>query len=130
MNTFLKAIVLSISTAVVAAPVMAAPQDHGPQSQHNVKANQYKQHVKQYEQSRQAHKNINPHQAAQSKVNAQHWKVGQKVPNQYHGSNYKFDQSKYKKLSQPGRNQQWIKVKNDYVLMDTNTHKVLKVVQG
>ncbi len=30
MNTFLKAIVLSISTALVAAPVMAAPQEHQP----------------------------------------------------------------------------------------------------
>jgi hypothetical protein len=34
MNTLVKAIILSLSTALVAAPVMAAPQDHHPQ-QHN-----------------------------------------------------------------------------------------------
>lgn len=38
MNTLMKAIVLSISTALVAAPAMAAPQNNQPQIEHNQKA--------------------------------------------------------------------------------------------
>ena len=34
MNTLVKAIVLSLSTALVAAPAMAAPQEHNPQQHH------------------------------------------------------------------------------------------------
>lgn len=124
--------VLSISTVVVAAPAMAAPQDHGLEQHHKAQNQQYKHSVKQYEHDRKNLKkpNVNVHQAAQAKVKAQQWKIGQNIPSQYRGSSYKVDQSKYKKLTQPGRNQQWIKVKNDYVLMDTNTHKVLKVIEG
>lgn len=130
MNTFLKAMVLSISTAIVAAPVMAAPQDHGSQPHFNQKTAHVQHNLKQHEQTRQTHKNVNPHQATHAKVNTQHWKVGQNIPKQYHGSSYKVDSSKYKKLSQAGRNQQWIKVNGDYVLMNTNNHKVLKVIRG
>lgn len=47
MNTLVKAIVLSLSTALVAAPVMAAPQDHQPEKtqvqQHKAPTHQHKQ---------------------------------------------------------------------------------------
>ena len=125
MNTILKAIVLSISTALVAAPVMAAPQEY-PSKQnyaknvHNVQNTHAQKSVKQDNRG---------HNVKQS--NIQHnWKVGQNVPSQYYGSHYKIDHSKYKKLSKPGHNQQWIKVKGDYILLNTVNHKVLKVVHG
>ena len=40
MNTLIKAIILSLSSALVAAPVMAAPQEHHSQqhtAQHHIK---------------------------------------------------------------------------------------------
>jgi len=58
------------------------------------------------------------------------WQQGHKVPTQYHGNSFKVDASKYKKLSKPTKNQQWIKVNGDYVLMNTTTYKVIKVIQG
>lgn len=117
MNTLMKAIVLSISTALVAAPAMAAPQNeqnHQPQPAHNQKAPV--QH-----QAQQAKKVVNP---------SHDWRSGQKVPSQYRGNSYKVDHSKYKKLSKPGKNQQWIKVNGDYILTNVITHSIIKIIGG
>lgn len=128
MNTLMKAIVLSISTALVAAPAMAAPQNnqnHQPQIEHNQKAPA--QHQVQKDkmpakpQAQQHKKSVKP---------AHDWRAGQKVPSQYRGNSYKVDHSKYKKLSKPGKNQQWIKVNGDYVLTNLISHSIIKIIAG
>lgn len=125
MNTLVKAIVLSLSTALVAAPVMAAPQEH-----YN-KPHQVQQHKASPQHSTQNNQKQQHKSAAQKRVDpSRDWKRGQKVPAQYHSQSYKVDHSKYKKLSKPGRNQQWIKVNNDYVLTNTITHVILKIIAG
>jgi Ni/Co efflux regulator RcnB len=126
MNTLMKAIVLSISTALVATPAMAAPQDnqkHQPQTVHNQKAPTQHQVQKDKAQPKaQQHKNsVKP---------AHDWRAGQKVPSQYRGNSYKVDHSKYKKLSKPAKNQQWIKVNGDYVLTNVISHSIIKVIAG
>lgn len=109
MHTWLKTLVLSVSTAVVALPAMAAPHDHHQAPQHQSMAHA-----------------SHPHQDHP----ARQWKVGHKVPKLYHSSNYKVDHHKFKKLSQPGKHQQWIKVKGDYVLTDVRTHTIVKIITG
>lgn len=118
MNTLIKAIVLSLSTALVAAPAMAAPQEHHSQS-HQVQ-DHHKIPVQQH------------HNAVHKKaLNPSHdWRVGQKVPSQYYGKSYKVDHTKYKKLSKPGKNQQWIKVNGDYVLINVKSHNIIKIIGG
>ncbi|WP_373686223.1 RcnB family protein [Acinetobacter sp. YH12054] len=37
---------------------------------------------------------------------------------------------KYKKLSKPGKNQQWIKVNSDYILMNAVSHAMIKIIAG
>ena len=118
MNTLVKAIVLSFSTALVAAPAMAAPQDHHSPS-HQVQ-NHHKTPVQ------QQHKVV-----YKKTVNPSHdWRVGQKVPAQYHSQSYKIDHKKFKKLSKPGKNQQWIKVNGDYVLTNVMSHNIIKIIAG
>lgn len=128
MNTLMKAIVLSISTALVAAPAMAAPQNsqnHQPQPAHNQKAPTQHQVQKDKapikHEAQQHKKTVNP---------SRDWHAGQKVPNQYHGNSYKVDHSKYKKLTKPGKNQQWIKVNGDYILTNVISHTIIKIIGG
>lgn len=136
MNTLVKALVLSISTALIATSVMAAPQQHQSQqnnhhdqqqgnasAQHQIQSNHTPQSAihKSQPQKSVSHKSINP---------SRDWKVGQKVPNQYYTSSYKVDHSKYKKLTKPARNQQWIKVNGDYVLTNMMSHTVIKIING
>jgi Ni/Co efflux regulator RcnB len=121
MNTLSKAIILSLSSALVAAPVMATPQEHHSQ-QHG-----QQQHTAQH----QTKDSIKAPQHIKKTERPSHdWQQGHKVPAQYHGNSFKVDASKYKKLSKPTKNQQWIKVNGDYVLMNTATYKVIKVIQA
>ena len=122
MNTLSKAIILSLSITLVAAPVMAAPQEHHSQ-QHG-----QQQHTAQH-QTKDSIK-APQHSIKKTERPSHDWQQGHKVPTQYHGNSFKVDASKYKKLSKPTKNQQWIKVNGDYVLMNTTTYKVIKVIQG
>lgn len=117
MNTLVKAIVLSLSTALIAAPVMAAPQDHQPK----------KTQVQQHKAPTHQHK-----QQADKKVlkPSKDWKIGHKVPSQYQTSSYKFNQNQNKHLSKAGKNQHWIKVNGDYILINDKTHNIIKIVRG
>ena len=130
MNSLVKAIVLSISTALVAVPVMAAPQEHAPnkshQQSHKVSAPQKHQQQNKHPAQPQQHqstmkKSVNP---------SRDWRAGQKVPSQYHGQAYKVDHSKYVKLSKPAKNQQWIKVNGDYILTNVTNHNIIKIIHG
>ncbi len=125
MNTFLKAIVLSISTALVAAPVMAAPQEHQPNKHYTQQQHKAPMHPQ------QLHKNPQHKPIAKKAVNpSRDWRVGQKVPTQHFNQSYKVDHKQYKKLSKPGRNQQWIKVNGDYILTNVKTHNIIKIIAG
>ncbi|NHB59348.1 RcnB family protein [Acinetobacter shaoyimingii] len=135
MNTFVKAIVLSLSTALVAAPVMAAPQDHrGFDDRHATHApvhqqkngydqKQYSHHNQQYSKQQYLNnsKKVNP---------SRDWKVGQKVPAQYRVNSYKVDHKLMKKMSKPAKNQQWIKINGDYVLVNAKSNTILKIING
>ncbi|QOW50958.1 MULTISPECIES: RcnB family protein [unclassified Acinetobacter] len=83
------------------------------------------QHTKQYTRVK------NQSQNKKKAVNPSHdWRSGQNVPSEYRGHRYKGDHIKYKKLSKPGKNQQWIKVNGDYILMNAVSHAMIKIIAG
>lgn len=119
MNTFTKSLILSVSAALISVSASAAPQGHPSEQHHQV------QHSTQ---------STTHHQHGQTQKKSVHpshdWKAGQKVPAQYRGQGYKVDHSKYRKLSKPGHQQQWIKVNGDYVLTSTLTHTIIRIIAG
>lgn len=127
MNTFIKAAILSISTALIALPALAAPQEQHQQHQQHHAA---QSHGHAQQQTSNGHQQ--PTQATVKKANrpSQDWKAGQKLPSAYHSNAYKVDHQKYKKLSKPAKNQQWIKVNGDYVLTDIRNHSIIKIIAG
>lgn len=118
MNTLIKAIVLSVSASVMAVSAFAAPQDnHNQPKQHQVDQHKKPPVV----QKQQVKKNV---------VTPSHdWKSGQVISSQYR-SGHAIDHKKYSKLTKPGKNQQWLKVNSDYVLINTVTHKIVKIIKG
>lgn len=127
MNTFIKALVLSVSTAFVATSVLAAPQDHQPQAPHAQKAPA---------PTPMKHDNKQPqpvikHQQNNKSVKPSHdWRVGTKVPKQYQAKQYKVDYKADRHLSKPAKNQHWIKVNGDYVLTNSSSFNIVKVIKG
>lgn len=47
------------------------------------------------------------------------WQEGYTMPQHYRSDRYKVEPSEYQ-LSAPGKNQQWYKINNDFLLVDTN----------
>lgn len=61
---------------------------------------------------------------------AQHrgWKAGEVLPQDYRGSRYQFLNYQQAKLGKPAKNQQWLRVNNEYVLVNVLNHQIVKVV--
>ena len=54
------------------------------------------------------------------------WQPGYVMPQHYRGNGYKVDY-KDSNLPKPGRNQQWYKINNDYILVDTNSNSIVSI---
>ena len=123
MNTLIKAIVLSVSASVMGASVFAAPQENHNQPKH---VNQHKKQVDQHKKQPLVQKaQIQKHTVKPSRD----WKAGQVIPSQYR-KGHSVDHKKYSNLTKPAKNQQWVKVNNDYVLINTVNHKIIKTIKG
>lgn len=121
MNTLMKTMVLAISTAVISVSALAAPQSQPSQQIHPSQQKAFQQHKQPVHKAAQSKKHDQP---------TQKWKVGAKIPTQYQGSHYKFNANQNKQLTKANKNQQWIKVKGDYFLIDNKTQHIIKIVRG
>lgn len=54
------------------------------------------------------------------------WQTGYVMPQHYRGNGYKVDY-KNNDLPKPARNQQWYKINNDYILVDTDSNSIVRI---
>ena len=54
------------------------------------------------------------------------WQPGYVMPQHYRGNGYKVGYKDYN-LPKPGRNQQWYKINNDYILVDTDSNSIVSI---
>ena len=54
------------------------------------------------------------------------WQTGYVMPQHYRGNRYKVDY-KDSNLPKPGRNQQWYKINNDYILVDSDSNNIVGI---
>lgn len=54
------------------------------------------------------------------------WQPGYVMPQHYRGNSYKVNY-KDSNLPKPDRNQQWYKINNDYILVDTNSNSIVSI---
>lgn len=55
------------------------------------------------------------------------WQPGYVMPQHYRGSGYKVDYKNHN-LPKPDRKQQWYKINNDYILVDSETNSILRIL--
>ncbi|GIT84709.1 RcnB family protein (plasmid) [Acinetobacter haemolyticus] len=153
MKKLVQASFFTFSTAIFISPVIAAPQErlhnnsYNQAYMHSPAANQSQQqmqqrHQQQMQQETQQQMPQRNQQEIRQEVQQRHreivqnqilkpsrdWKPGQALPSRYYGQGYRFDYRMNKKLSKPEKNQQWIRVHGDYILINTVNHRILKVV--
>lgn len=54
------------------------------------------------------------------------WQTGYVMPQHYRGNGYKVDYKNHD-LPKPSRNQQWYKINNDYILVDTDNNNIVRI---
>ncbi|TCB49430.1 hypothetical protein E0H80_12350 [Acinetobacter sp. ANC 4779] len=54
------------------------------------------------------------------------WQTGYVMPQHYRGNGYKVDYKSHD-LPKPSRNQQWYKINNDYILVDTDSNNIIRI---
>ena len=54
------------------------------------------------------------------------WQTGYVMPQHYRGNGYKVDYKSHD-LPKPSRNQQWYKINNDYILVDTDSNNIVRI---
>lgn len=55
------------------------------------------------------------------------WQTGYVMPQHYRGDGYKVDYRDYD-LPKPGRSQQWYKINNDYILVNSENNSILRIL--
>ncbi|WP_326517950.1 RcnB family protein [Acinetobacter sp. CAAS 2-6] len=55
------------------------------------------------------------------------WQTGYVMPQHYRGEGYKVEYKDHN-LSKPSRHQQWYKINNDYILVDSDSNGILRIV--
>lgn len=54
------------------------------------------------------------------------WQTGYVMPQHYRGNSYKVDY-KDNNLPKPARNQQWYRINNDYILVDSDNNNIVNI---
>ncbi len=125
MNKVLTTIALSLS-AMIATTSMAGSQDlqdrrYYPQQNHY--DNRYDHN------DRYNHGNKYDRYDRYNKVNpSREWRSGQYLPNQFQSSRYAVNYQNFRHLPKPGRNQQWLKINGDYVLVNERNNRIIRIV--
>ncbi|ENV35894.1 MAG: RcnB family protein [Acinetobacter venetianus] len=55
------------------------------------------------------------------------WQAGYVMPQHYRGNGYKVDY-KDNNLPKPGRNQQWYKINNDFILVNADDNSIIRIM--
>ncbi|MBP6553439.1 MAG: RcnB family protein [Vitreoscilla sp.] len=139
--------------AVFALPAMAAPNfnDHNPrpnqhqaapQHQQAIKpqanrpaqgngfgqgnGNAHSQHIQAQRPSPSTH-NQRPHQVQPHRD----WRKGQVLNRSYRGNGYKVaNYRQHPGLKSPGKNQRWVQVNGDYILINTLSNVIVSILTG
>lgn len=54
------------------------------------------------------------------------WQPGYVMPQHYRGDSYKIDYRE-NNLPKPARNQQWYRINNDYILIDSDSNSIIQI---
>ena len=126
------AIIASIMTLAV-VPAMAAPH-HGQPQHHqkhdNKRPHQMRQHQKQPPKHMQAPKHHVQNSKYQQVKPSRDWRRGQVVKSNYRTKTHWVDSRQQKHLPKAGKNERWLKVNQDYVLINSLSNVIIHMIAG
>ena len=112
--------VLTLALSITA--VTAFAESHGPQAHSKGNSPAHTNGHQAYD-NRSNHSKNSPQHASH-----QGWKAGAVLPRDYRGNRYQFLNYQQARLGKPAKNQQWLRINRDYVLVNVLNHQIIKVV--
>lgn len=120
MNKMLAAVTISISTLLATTFATASPEDdHHEQRSSKTVRDMQKYSYSETRDSREEY--------GAKRLKQMSWQTGYVMPQHYRGSRYKVESRDYN-LPKPNRKQQWYKINNDYVLVDSESNSIIRIV--
>lgn len=129
MTKFLLALALFFSCALT---IQVASADPSNASQMHKKRDKQYQSERQYSNdsdNRQERRRAREEREERGvrRLQQHKWQAGYTMPQHYRGDAYKVDFKEHK-LPKPDRNQQWYKVNNDYILVESDSKNIIQIL--
>lgn len=130
MKKIIATAIITSLMSMVTIPAMAAPQ-HG--HSHSKQAKKHHSHSQKSHTKYKPYTNKYPPQHKQKAVpkkiqSHQHWQRGQVLNKNYRSKVYWADAKQRRHLPKPGKNQRWMKVNQDYILINTLNNVIFSVL--
>ena len=124
MKKALMVLVMSLSSLSLTNIATAAPHfdDHAERSEYGQKSREFREN----KSNQNADKRRMREERGVLRLQQFKWQPGYVMPQHYRGSGYKVN-FKDNNLPRPDRNQQWYKVNNDYILVDSDSNSILRI---
>ena len=124
MKKALMVLVMSLSALSLTNIATAAPHfdDQAERSEHGQKSREFRDN----RSGQNAEKRRMREERGVQRLQQFKWQPGYVMPQHYRGSGYKVN-FKENNLPRPDRNQQWYKVNNDYILVDSDSNNILRI---
>jgi len=124
MKKILTILAISFSALMANSVTTAAPHDNGrdwDQPRHQSKGRDFRDDDDRMQDKRRVREERGVKRLQQHK-----WQTGYVMPQHYRGNGYKVDYKEHD-LPKPSRNQQWYKINNDYILVDTDSNNIVRI---
>lgn len=123
MQKILASLAISLSALMASSALTAAPQvEYFPE----LEAKQKKNHTKREQRHFTDAQHNSREQRGMKRLQQMKWQTGYVMPQHYRSDGYKVEY-KEQNLPKPSRNQQWYKVNNQYILLNSETNSIVKI---
>ena len=125
MKKLLVALTMSISTLMLTNVANAAPHfdDERHMDQRQGQAKKFRDRADDDHEDRRRMRE----ERGVKRLQQMKWQPGYVMPQHYRGNGYKVEYKDHK-LPKPDRRQQWYKVNNEYILVDSDNHSIIRIL--
>ncbi|SPL71828.1 RcnB family protein [Acinetobacter stercoris] len=135
MKKIMTAVALSFSALMATSVIYADPpfgHKHGHNKGGNGNGNAFGHEKRGFREFRQDEEYIQEQRREREergvrRLQQHRWQPGYVMPQHYRGDSYKVGYKDHN-LPKPSRNQQWYKINNDYILVDSDSNSILKIL--
>jgi Ni/Co efflux regulator RcnB len=121
MKKVLVALTMSCSALMLTNVAMAAP--HFKNEQHDLRGHgrDFRDDQQQYDKRRMRE------ERGVQRLQQLRWQPGYVMPQHYRGNGYKVEYKEHR-LPKPDRKQQWYKINDDYILVDSENNSIIQTI--